>query len=192
MTTAHQPRAMTRDDTHIAKALSHPLRARVLSLLQDRVASTRELSEDLEESLPNVAFHVRALERLGCVERVDTVPRRGTVEYFYRAVCPDSLPELVSDLPLSVRAALSSHAAAQATASLAAALEHHNAGARARGARATLTRLTLDEMAWRELAQLVDQVRQRALSLQGESIERGSGTRTDLTLMLYEPAPAAD
>jgi DNA-binding transcriptional ArsR family regulator len=73
-------------DPRIAKALSHPMRARILGILDERVASPNEISEMIDERLPNVSYHVRALLDLGCIELVDTAQRRGAIEHYYRAV----------------------------------------------------------------------------------------------------------
>jgi DNA-binding transcriptional ArsR family regulator len=73
-------------DPRIAKALSHPMRARLLVILNERVASPNEIAEMIDERLPNVSYHVRALLDLGCIELVDTAQRRGAIEHYYRAV----------------------------------------------------------------------------------------------------------
>src|ERR671919_1062362 len=73
-------------DPRIAKALSHPMRARILLILNERVASPNEIAEMIGERLPNVSYHVRALLDLGCIELVDTAQRRGAIEHYYRAV----------------------------------------------------------------------------------------------------------
>src|SRR5919107_5509795 len=73
-------------DPRIAKALSHPMRARILAILNERTASPNEISEMLDERLPNVSYHVRALLDLECIELVDTAQRRGAIEHYYRAV----------------------------------------------------------------------------------------------------------
>lgn len=62
------------------------MRARILGILDERVASPNEISEMIEERLPNVSYHVRALLDLGCIELVDTAQRRGAIEHYYRAV----------------------------------------------------------------------------------------------------------
>jgi DNA-binding transcriptional ArsR family regulator len=73
-------------DPRIAKALSHPMRARILVILNERVASPNEIAEMIDERLPNVSYHVRALLDLGCIELVDTAQRRGAIEHYYRAI----------------------------------------------------------------------------------------------------------
>ena len=73
-------------DPRIAKALSHPMRARILNILDERVASPNEIADMIDERLPNVSYHVRALLDLDCIELVDTAQRRGAIEHYYRAV----------------------------------------------------------------------------------------------------------
>ena len=75
-------------DQRIVKALGHPLRARLLTLLNEREASPSQLAEQLEEPLGNVSYHVRILVELECIELVRTTPRRGAIEHHYRAVVP--------------------------------------------------------------------------------------------------------
>lgn len=73
-------------DPRLAKALSHPMRAHVLALLNERVASPTELAGLIGAPLPNVKYHVRVLDDLGCIELVRTAPRRGATEHYYRAL----------------------------------------------------------------------------------------------------------
>lgn len=68
-----------------AKAVAHPLRARILAGLAGEARSPNELAAEFDEPLGNVSYHVVVLRDLGMVELVDTAPRRGAVEHFYRA-----------------------------------------------------------------------------------------------------------
>ena len=62
------------------------MRARILAILNERIASPNEIAEMIDERLPNVSYHVRALLDLGCIELVDTAQRRGAIEHYYRAL----------------------------------------------------------------------------------------------------------
>jgi DNA-binding transcriptional ArsR family regulator len=73
------------DDPRYVKALSHPLRVRILALLQERTASPRELAEWLGASLGTVSYHVRTLHDFGLIELVDTTQVRGAIAHHYRA-----------------------------------------------------------------------------------------------------------
>jgi DNA-binding transcriptional ArsR family regulator len=78
----------TRDqsiDTRMPKAMSHPVRVRSLSILNERIASPSEIAEELGLPVANVAYHVRTLLQLKCIEEVDARPVRGALEHFYRA-----------------------------------------------------------------------------------------------------------
>jgi DNA-binding transcriptional ArsR family regulator len=73
------------DDPRYVKALSHPLRVRILAMLRERDASPVELADWLKASLGTVAYHVRTLERLGVIELVKETKVRGAIEHHYRA-----------------------------------------------------------------------------------------------------------
>jgi DNA-binding transcriptional ArsR family regulator len=76
------------DDPRLVKALAHPLRVRVLRVLERRIASPNELATELEVPLGNVSYHVRALARIGLIELATTAQRRGAVEHYYRSTGP--------------------------------------------------------------------------------------------------------
>lgn len=67
-------------------ALAHPLRARVLAILDENVASPKQLARELGAPLGVVAYHVRVLGSLELIELVDVTQRRGAVEHRYTAV----------------------------------------------------------------------------------------------------------
>jgi DNA-binding transcriptional ArsR family regulator len=67
------------------KAMSHPLRVRILALLDERTASPVELAGWLGATLGTVAYHVRTLERIGLIELVHQTRVRGAIEHHYRA-----------------------------------------------------------------------------------------------------------
>lgn len=73
----------------ILKAVSHPVRARALSVLHQRVASPSELAAEQEAALSDVAYHVRVLRELGMIELVSTRQVRGATEHFYRSAQPN-------------------------------------------------------------------------------------------------------
>jgi DNA-binding transcriptional ArsR family regulator len=71
-------------DQQLAKALSNALRARALHLIAEGVASPKSIAAKLDVDLRTVAYHVRVLRQLGCIELVETKRRRGAVEHIYR------------------------------------------------------------------------------------------------------------
>src|SRR3954447_4194053 len=72
-------------EARIAKALAHPLRARILQRLGERVASPGDLAVELNAPLGVVSYHVRMLRDYNCVELVRTEPVRGALQHFYKA-----------------------------------------------------------------------------------------------------------
>lgn len=70
-------------DHELVRALSHPIRVEILEALQGRVASSAELSEQIDERLRVVSYHAKALVEYGCLELVHSTPRRGTVDNYF-------------------------------------------------------------------------------------------------------------
>jgi DNA-binding transcriptional ArsR family regulator len=78
----HRPEAI---DQRLVRSIAHPLRIKILEALTDHVASPNALAERLGSDLSGVAYHTRALDRLGALELVDTGQVRGAIEHFYKA-----------------------------------------------------------------------------------------------------------
>lgn len=72
-------------DQQLVRALSHPLRVRILEILSERVASPSEVADELGVEVSHVAYHTRTLDGCGCLELVGTAQRRGATEHYYRA-----------------------------------------------------------------------------------------------------------
>jgi DNA-binding transcriptional ArsR family regulator len=80
------------------------MRTRILGLLDGRVASPRQLSDELDAPLQNVSYHVRELAKLGLIKLVRTTQRRGAIEHHYKAVAaPHVSDKTWSELPPIVR-----------------------------------------------------------------------------------------
>jgi DNA-binding transcriptional ArsR family regulator len=143
-------------DPRIAKALSHPMRARILGILDERVASPNEIADMIDERLPNVSYHVRALLDLGCIELVDTAQRRGAIEHYYRAVVrPFFSDRDWKRLPRSGRQAISDAALQIIWDDVSAALK---AGSFERRSDRHLSHndVVLDEQGWKDVAKLLN------------------------------------
>jgi DNA-binding transcriptional ArsR family regulator len=79
-----QPRLVVPE---LTKALKHPTRTHILTVLNHRVASPKELAREVDRSIRHVTYHLGVLEKLGCAELVRAEPVRGgrVVEHFYKA-----------------------------------------------------------------------------------------------------------
>jgi DNA-binding transcriptional ArsR family regulator len=181
-------------DSRLVKALGHPLRIRILALLNQKVASPSELAEELREPLGNVSYHVRTLADLGCLELVKTTPRRGAVEHHYRAmVRPWFRPRDWARLPRSFRASVSDAVLAQIWEETAAAAKTGTFDSRA-DRHLSRTPVVLDDEGWRQVAELLDETLDEILEIQAEAagrIEDGNGEdriSSHVVLMHYESA----
>jgi DNA-binding transcriptional ArsR family regulator len=159
------------DDPRYVKAMSHPLRVRILAMLDERKASPNELAGWLGASLGTVAYHVRTLQQLGLIELVDETRVRGAVEHHYRA---KARPNLTADgwaaaPPIARQAAVGS--------SLDVIGEYARVSAAAGGfdrAEARLRRavMRLDPRGFAQLSKAVDKLLEQAEKIEASAAER--------------------
>ena len=92
-------------DRRLIKALGHPVREHILAVLNERIASASEIGEEIGADVSSFYHHIEELEKLECIERVETKRRRGANEHFFKArstVFFDEKPG--SNCPRSVKA----------------------------------------------------------------------------------------
>jgi DNA-binding transcriptional ArsR family regulator len=72
----------------LIKVLAHPTRVHVLTILNERTASPSEIAQQIGRDVKHVGYHIKELEKLGCIELVEVKPVWGgrTQEHFYRAL----------------------------------------------------------------------------------------------------------
>jgi DNA-binding transcriptional ArsR family regulator len=182
------------DDPRYVKAMSHPLRVRILAMLDERQASPNQLAGWLEASLGTVAYHVRTLLQLGLIELVDETRVRGAVEHHYRSVPrPSVSAEAWAEAsPIAKQAAVGS--------SLEVIREYARLSAAAGGfdrSEAQLRRslLKLDARGFAQLSKACEKLLERMEKIQADSAKRlGSepqgekAIETGLGVMLFEAA----
>lgn len=72
-------------EERLARAMSHPLRAKLLAMLNTTPASASELEAQLEDvPLSNISYHVNELHDWNLVEVVDKEQVRGALKTTYR------------------------------------------------------------------------------------------------------------
>ena len=180
-------------EARIAKALAHPLRARILQRLGERVASPGDLAVELGAPLGVVSYHVRMLRDYECVELVRTEPRRGALQHFYRATARPNLDESQwRTLPSGLRRELTGETIQALVNDLAQAAD----GGTLEDPEVVLTRtpLELDEKGWKKLNKLMAKTLDQALAIASESSARrnegatGEVFPTELGLLHFKRA----
>lgn len=182
--------------TRLAKAMSHPLRTQILAALNENVASPKDLADLFGEPLGNVAYHVRTLLDLGCVELVDTAQRRGAIEHYYRATTPAMMDDAAwAALPANLRLGFS---AEWFKTTFEDAYEAIGAGTFAKRADGHLsfTKLTLDQKGWERLAKRLATALEGAMEDQAKAAPRlakapDEAIRARLVMAEYEAPPGA-
>lgn len=184
-------------DPRIVRSLSHPVRLRILTALNERVASPKELAAEMGEPLGNVSYHTRVLAQLGCIELVRTTQRRGALEHHYRAIMRPYFDDAAwAQIPVSTRRALFDQVLDRlwkdvVEAARGQGLDHPHA-------HISWTTLDLDNQGVQDLADLLVDTLERALEIQAESAGRlaksGAGAdpemRAELGVLFFERAGA--
>jgi len=159
-------------DRQLIRALGHPLRTHILSILNEKTASPSELSEELGQGLSQVSYHVGVLVECEFIELVDTQPRRGAVEHFYRAIRRSLVPsDAWGKLPPSTQYGITGGILQEIFDDSGQALEAGNFGRRS-DSHASWTPLVLDEQGWTGLSSLLAEMLERIFDLQAESSAR--------------------
>ncbi len=179
-------------DQKLVRAIGHPLRLRLLTIFNERVASPSDLAAELGEPIGNVSYHTRILARLGCVELVKTKQVRGAVEHYYRAVVrPVFSDEDWAELPRSIRKSLADAVLAEIADDMGAAATE--GGFDRDEVHLARTPLVLDEKGWQDLNELLQEVSDKALAIQADSASRlqsdgaSDSDAAVLVAMLFEP-----
>jgi DNA-binding transcriptional ArsR family regulator len=184
-------------DRRLAKALSHPLRAHVLTILNERVASPNQIAQELEEPLGNVSYHVKTLAEMGCIELVNTEPRRGAIEHFYRAVVrPFFSDKDWKKLPPSARQGISDATLQQIWENTSEALDAGTFDRRT-DRHLSRSRMVLDEDGWKQVNDLLRDTAKKVADIEAKSAKRlggdGDGSiSTEVVLMHFEASGAPE
>lgn len=169
--------SFTGDDSALLKALAHPVRARALTVLNQRVASPSELATEQGETVGYVAYHVRVLHELGFIELVETRQVRGATEHFYRgAVKPYLGDDFWARLPADARNGISVVGLDVLNKAIKEAFEGGTFDARTDRHFSNLT-LELDEEGWRDAQALLNTCLEGLMQL-GSEREVGDGEPT--------------
>lgn len=190
------------NDPRLIKALAHPLRVRILSILETRdMASPNEMADELGVSLGVMSYHVRRLHALGFLELVKRTPRRGAIEHHYRAKArPRVTDEGWAETPSIVKRAMVGASLQQITGYINTAAQQ---GGFDRGdAHLSRTVLMLDNEGWRALAAEMIRWIEVIERIEAESqarIEQTPGGESESTakrsaavMMLFESAGVPD
>jgi DNA-binding transcriptional ArsR family regulator len=177
-------------DPKLAKAMAHPLRVRILAILDTGRASPSDLASELGVPVENVAYHVRVLRQYGLVRLVRRAVRGAAVQHYYESVTrPRVSDEAWGRLPkVAKRAAVAT--------SLEEIGDLVNGAAQAGGFDAAdihLTRraLALDDAGFREAAELLRQLSDDLAQLEKTAASRSPDRAAALVLMLFERSDRA-
>lgn len=81
-------------DKENIKAMANSMRVQILTILNERANSATRIAEELGADYAEVNYEMEVLRKIGRIEIVDEVRRRGVVEVFYKAISRAHLDDL--------------------------------------------------------------------------------------------------
>lgn len=181
----------------LVKSLAHELRAEILAILNERMASPNELAKELDEGLSQVSYHVKVLKDYEVIRLVKTEPRRGAVEHYYRATSRAYLTDRDwHELPESVRVGMSADLFQMILDDVVASLEGEVFDAR-EDRHMSWTPMMVDEQGWSEINGILNAALKQVIKAQEASVKRlaksgEEGVNMSVAMIGYEvPAESA-
>ena len=181
------------DDPRLVKALAHPIRVRIMSILEEGTRTPKQLAEELGLPLENVSYHVRTLKDFGFIKLEKTRQVRGAVEHHYKAAAKPRITHTAwEQIPGIVKEAMIG-------ASLSAIGETVNDAAVSDGferSESVLVRHTfpVDDQAYAEMSAILDEALERieeAAAASRKRLGRGEGSKATVVAMLFDSPDAA-
>jgi len=180
-------------DPRWVRAISHPLRIRLLAIFDEQAVSPVILASKLQQPLGTIAYHVRILYELGLLDLVSTRQRRGATEHYYRTrahprFTDDAWAALDVVAKQRVLTAILNEAHDYASRSAAA------GGFDAPDAHFTRTPIKLDPEGWTKLAQASKRWLEEVAEIEQEAAQRIATEPhlvldAGLVLLLFEAIP---
>lgn len=184
-------------DRSLIKALGHPVREHILAVFNERIASGSEIGEELGIDVSSFYHHIEELEKLGCIERVDSQQRRGAVEHFFQAKQTVFLDDAAwRELPASIRADIAASFVQLMFDDAATALEKGILSPNA-DEHVTWMPAYFDRRGWGEITDLLAETLERVIAIQKESATRLAHNKADaisasISILAFETAARED
>lgn len=177
-------------DQRLAKALEHPIRTDILTILSNGPSSPARIGRQMPEiSLNLIAHHIKVLEELGCIELMETVSRRGATEHVYRGRGPFVVSaEEWAELSLKARQPISAEILRRISAELARSIETGQFEVRDDN-HLSRTPLTLDEQGWTKVVAILARTLEEVMEAGHESLKRlesGEEEPTQATIAILQ------
>lgn len=178
-------------DPRLVKALEHPIRIEILTILRDGPSSPSRIQRELDRvSLNLVAHHIKVLKELGFIELVETVSKRGAKERIYRLarspiISNEAWDELTPKMRLPITATILRLLSDDLARSLGSGLFDQLSDAHL-----SRSPLKLDREGWADVAALLERTLDEVTEIGARSSERLKGsdetpTATTVAIMQF-------
>jgi hypothetical protein len=176
----------------VITGMHNELRAQILILLNERVASRPEICKELGATFDAVRYEMEVLKKTKppLIELVHEKPVRGTVEKFYRATTKAYLdPSEWPGVPNAVKAGMRGSLLGILVDDAVAAVKDGTYDS-LESAHMSWTPMILDELGWEEIVEILFRAMQEAIKVKEDSAERligedAEGTSCTVSILGY-------
>lgn len=166
-----------------------------MRVFAEREATPREIAAEIDEPINNVAYHIKILKRLGCIELIQTRQTQGgrVAEHVYKATQrpywdAEEWKQLGDGEKLDVTAAIMQ----QISEDIADAMSHGTFNAHDDN-HISRSPMTVDQEGWQEVIALLKETMEELMEIQVRVNERGAGReetlRTSIAIIQFESPP---
>jgi len=172
------------------------VREHILAVLNERIASASEIGEELGADVSSFYHHIEELEKLECIEKVETRQKRGAKEHFFQAKRTVFFDDAAwRQIPPTLRADLATRFIQAIIDDATVALQEGTFNRRG-DEHVSWSPADFDEAGWKEVTGLMKQTLERLSVIQRQSAARlavngearVSGT---VAILAFETPPAA-
>jgi hypothetical protein len=190
-----RPAPNSKPNKTVVTGMHNELRAQILILLNERVASRPEICRELGATFNAVRYEMEVLKKTKppLIELVHEKPVRGTVEKFYRATTKAYLdPSEWPGVPDAVKAGMRGSLLGILVDDAVAAVKDGTFDS-FEGAHMSWTPMILDEQGWDEITAILFRAMQEAIKVKEDSAERligedAEGTSCTVSILGYPSA----
>ena len=159
-------------ELRLAKAMAHPVRVKILEIMNERPVAPAEVSTAIGVPVSNVAYHFRSLLELDCIAAVEQQLVRGSVKTTYRSRTNLMFDDLCfSTLPPGDRSGLTVPTLKALYRRASDAIEADTLDAKT-DSHVSVTTLSLRWEAWEEIAKILEAALGRVMEIKGEEEAR--------------------
>jgi DNA-binding transcriptional ArsR family regulator len=171
-------------EVRLGKAMAHPVRVRILEMMNERPIAPVEVANGIGVALSNVSYHFRTLLELDCIEAVGQEQVRGSMKTTWRSKVKLMFADLCfAGLDTEAKSALTGKALRTMAVRVGDAFAARTLESRS-DLHLSVQTISVNDEGWTEIASLLTMVMERVGEIERESADDLASERFPATVSL--------